>query len=743
MAKLTRRDFLKIGFTSAAAAGLGGPLAGCFSPPPEPARKVIRTVGKPAIIASTCLLCPAGCGILGEVSDGRLIKIVGNPKHPNNQGKICARGHAGVNTLYDPDRLLYPLKRKGARGEGRWVRITWDQALEEIGQRFQALTQKGKTKALWVEIGLPYSKEFLALNFFQAFGSPTVFPGSDFVDPNRSLAQALTWGAETVVYDVAKSRFILNFGANPFEDHEQYISLAQRLVEGRMINGAKLITFDVRLSNTAGKSNEWIPVNPGTDGLIALALAQHIIEQGLHDKEFLARWTNYPLPKLIEHLGQYTPEKAEKESGVKAAEIRRLAKEFAQTKPAVALSGRGVSGHQNGVLNERCIALLNAVVGNIDSPGGCCFPRMADLGEPKLKKGFPSSPQAFAALKEGKDQPEVYFSFLANPAYANPAAAEVSAVFQDEKRLPFIVVADTHLTETGALADLLLPMATYLESWNLESRPAQNLIPIISIRQPMVTPLGQSRAIGDVFIELSKKMGGIFASAFPYKSSLDFLTKAVARLEGISKKGGFELLQKEGVWFDTQAKPTYRSYERRGLATPSGKLEIFSKTLQDKGVPALPAYVPIKSHQGIKEEEIILTVYRPNVMTLRLANSKWLAEIFHDNPLLINPRTAHARGLTDGDRVKLTSPAGSLNVRLRYSQGVHPRVVTIAEGLGHKELGRIARAKKEKSSDFDTGLLWWDKQGNGVNPSVLIGADFDPLGGGVGWNDTKVTLKKI
>lgn len=271
---------------------MAGPLRanpgpGCFSPQPEPKRKVVRTAGKPITIASTCLLCPAGCGILGHVADGRLIKITGNPKHPNNRGKLCSRGHAGVNTLYDLDRLLSPLKRSGERGEGQWTRISWDQAFQEISKRLTALYQKGKTESLWVEMGLPGSRDLLVLNFLKAFGSTVVFAESGGGNQNRAVGQTLTWEEESTVSDVARSRFILNFGANPYEDHEQSIALAQRIVEGRMAHSAKLVTFDVRLSNTAGKSNEWFPVNPGTDEIVALAMAQHIIQQGLHDKDFL------------------------------------------------------------------------------------------------------------------------------------------------------------------------------------------------------------------------------------------------------------------------------------------------------------------------------------------------------------------------------------------------------------------------------------------------------------------------
>lgn len=743
MNRFTRRDFLRFGFTGAAMVGFGGSLTGCFSPPPEMSKKTIRTAGKLSMIASTCLLCAAGCGIIGEVSDGRLAKITGNPKHPNSRGKLCSRGHAGLNTLYDPDRLLYPLKRSGARGEGRWTRISWDQALAEISKKLDVLYHHGETELLWAEMGTPGAQELLLLNFLKAFGSPTVFPDGEFANLNQAAGRLLTWGTESLVSDVGKSRYILNFGANPYEDHEEYIYLARRIIEGRTANGAKVVTFDVHLTNTAGKSHEWFPLNPGTDGIIALAMAQHILQQGLHDKEFLTRWTNVPLPKLAEHLAQYTPEQAEKTSGVKATELRRLATEFAQTRPAAILTGRGVSSHQNGVFNERCIALLSAVVGNIDIPGGCCLPRTMDLGEPKWKARFTSSPQALAALQEGKAKAEVYITFMGNPVYGNPNTAETSQLFKDEKKVPLLVAADTHLTETGALADILLPMASYLESWNLESRPAMDLVPFVSLRQPMVPPLGKSMAGGETCIQLAKRMGGDFQKAFPYKSSKEFLGQAASRIGGLAKAGGFELLKKEGVWFDPGTKVTYRSFEKKGFPTPSGKVEIFSKRLQDRGLPALPTYVPIQAHQGIKDDEMILTLYRANVMTFRLANAKWLAEILHDNPLWINPDTARSMGFKRGDRVKVSSKVGSLVVPVRFSQGVHPRVVVLAEGLGHTELGTIARAKQEKSSDPDTSFLWWGKEGNGVNPHTLIRADFDPVGGGIAWNDTKVTLTKI
>ena len=594
-----------------------------------------------------------------------------------------------------------------------------------------------------MEMGSSGSPDLMALEFLKAFGSPVVFSEEDGLGLNARAGQVMTWGGESVVADAARSRYILNFGANPFESGDHYIYLAQRIIEGWMANGAKLVTFDARLSNTAGKSQEWIPIKPGTDGMVALAMAQHIIQQGLQDKEFLSRWTNYPLPKLAEHLAPYTPEQAEKVSGVKAADLKRLATELAQAKPATLLAGRGVAGHGNGVQNERCVALLGAVVGAIDVPGGCCLPRKMDLGEPKGKGPYASSFQALAALKEGRGRPDVYFCYLANPAYANPDSAEDAKLLKDEKKIPFLVVADTHLTETGALADLLLPMTTYLESWNLESRPAMGLVPFVSIRQPMIPPLGKSMSLGDALAGLGKRIGEDLQKAFPYSESEEFMGKAAARIAGLAKAGGLEALKKDGVWFDPAAKPEYRSYENKGFPTPSGKFEIFSPRLQERGFPALPSYIPIKAHQEMKESDFILIVYQPNVLTQRLANSKWLAEILHASPLGINLRTAQDLGLKNGDRVKIASSAGSLTVPVRLTHSLHPKAVVLPQGLGHWALGKIAQAKKHKSDDFDTYELWWEQEGNGVNPNAVIPAQFDPAAGGAAWNDTVVTLTKV
>jgi len=255
--------------------------------------------------------------------------------------------------------------------------------------------------------------------------------------------------------------------------------------------------------------------------------------------------------------------------------------------------------------------------------------------------------------------------------------------------------------------------------------------------------MGKSISLGDAFTGLARRMGEDMQKAFPYEGSEECIARMAGRIDGLSQKGGMELLKKEGVWFDAAAKPEYRSFEKKGFPTPSGKYEIFSSKLQEKGASPLPVYVPIQAHAGKKEKELILTVHRANVMTSRLGNSKWVAEILHRNPLWINLRTAQEMGLRSGDRVKLTSKTGSVVLPVRLTQGLNPEVVALTEGLGHWEMGKLARGKKGKSSDFDTDLIWWEEEGNGVNTNADVSETFDPVDGGVAWNDTVVTLTKV
>ena len=691
---MNRRDFLKLCVGSIPAflfhhyLGLSAYAKEVFG-----GKQVSRHTRKPLKgIPSICQLCPAHCGIIGFLEGDQLVKIGGNPKHPNNLGKLCARGLAGVNMAYDPDRITSPLIRKGDRGKGQWERISWDKAYIEITTRLKAIYQNGQKGDFVFQS--EHEPDGIIRRFLEAFGKALILNDDSLSFGNRDWGQWLTWGEERGVPDVANSHYILNFGSNPYETHEYYTGFIGRLIEGRVKNNAKLVTFDVRLSYTAGNSEEWFPISPGNDGVVALAMANVIIKNNLHNKDFIEKWTNISPSVLAQYLSQFTPEMAEKTSGVAASDIERIAKEFALNMPAVAISGRGASCHFNGVYNERCIFLLNTIVGSIDIPGGYCLPRTYRFEEPDIKP-FPQKEKAFnlekvritpqkfiSMVKRGKLTPKLYFVYESNPAYKNPESSLTSEVLKDEKLIPYMVVADSHMTETAALADIVLPAATYLESWGIDSSPALDLNPFVGLQQPIVPPFAKSVPISDICIELAHRIGGGLPRYFKFNSTEEYIKRVASGIEKLEKAGGLKYLKENGVWNDSHAKPRYRSYESKRFSTPSGKIEIYSERLKRKGFQPLPTYEPIPGHGDLKGKFVLVT-YEPNVMGSRTGNFRWLAEIKHHNPVWINKDVAKQLHIGEGDRIKISTRLGSFVTEARLTFGIHPRVIAIERNLGH------------------------------------------------------------
>jgi len=754
---IVRRDFLKV-CLSGAGAFLLEHYFSLFSYAREilGGRQVSRYTGKFLKgIPSTCEICKARCGIIGFLEGNQLATIEGNPGHPNSRGRICSRGLAGVNIEYDPERILFPMIRRGKRGSGDWEKISWGKALDEIVSRMRNIHHSGRTEEFVFHPG--GEEPLLVKRFLDAFGRPTVIDEESLNHLNKFVGQQLTWGIGCEVPDVANSRYILNFGSNPYENHEFYVGLIGRLIEGRLGKGAKLVTFDPRLSKTAGNSDEWHPIRPGTDGVVALAMAHTIMQSELHDREFLERWTNISPQRLAQHVSQYTPDVAEKVSGVKASDIIRIAREFATAKPATTVSGGGLAKHFNGVHNERCVALLNAITGNIDVRGGYCLPRAYDIGvshprpdaapgggtarDPSTLPMIPAQ-QMVSQIRERRISPRLYLCHKSNPAYSNPDKNLVNEVLKDEKLVPYLVVMDTHITETAHLADLVLPAATYLECWGLSSPPALDMIPFVALRQPIVNPLGKSRPVDEVFTELASRIGGGMEGYFPFNSMEDYVGQMISKIDGLVEAGGLDYLKEHGVWFDPETPPGYKAYEKGGFGTPSGTFEIDSEGLRKRGVPSLPTYEDIPGHGALKGE-FILTTFKPGLLTPRTGNCKWLSEIVHDNPIWINKVAAAELHIERGDLVKVTSKLGSFVARAHLTQGIHPSVIAIANDLGHWKYGRIARARKFESRDPDTELLWWGENWLRVDPNAAIPEWSDPVGGGQAWMDTGVSIMRI
>ncbi|MBW1803115.1 MAG: molybdopterin-dependent oxidoreductase [Deltaproteobacteria bacterium] len=345
---------------------------------------------------------------------------------------------------------------------------------------------------------------------------------------------------------------------------------------------------------------------------------------------------------------------------------------------------------------------------------------------------------------------------LSNPVYDDPESERTATVLKDEKLIPVSVAVDTHMTESAALADLVLPAATFLESWDLDLRESCDRIPVLSLRQPVVRrvaeteylkagmkvssppfrPFGDAVSLNDLFLELGKRIGGPMDDLLSFDSTTIYLKRIAAPY------GNMETLQRDGVL--TGPRREYNAYERQGFNTPSGKCEIFSETLERQGYSPLPVFTETPIHRrSLDGGQVILTTYMPVVHTNRTGNCKWLAEIIHDNPVWINTETAASLDLKEGDRVRITSAVGTIETMVHLTEGMHPRTIAMAQGCGHREWGSIARAEMAKSSDPDTTLMWWSKQGNGVHPNTIIPVLTDPCGGGQAWHETLVTIEKI
>lgn len=537
-------------------------------------------------VPGMCQLCSTVCGIVGYVKDGRVIKIDGNPKDPNSRGHLCARGQAALNHLYHPERLLYPLKRVGRRGEGKWKRITWDEALDEIAARLRAVRESGKPEEFAFHQGRQRSKDALK-RFLDAFGTKTQLSHRALCSGNRRSANlAYLWESDWDLNDVEHSKYILNFGSNAFEAHQGHVPFANRIQNGRFRNGAKLVTFDVRLSNTAGGSDEWFAPFPGTDGAVALAMCRAIMAENLHDADFINGWTNVTVDELRQHLEPYTPEWAEKVSGVPAADIHRIAVEFAQAAPAcTTMCNRGSSAHLNGFYNDRAVHLLNAVVGSVGKKGGWCWSLWGGLDPIVKTPAMPPGADTWSVLEDPPDYPlanvwrrmrvgevvylyllqgrarlQAYMTYNLDSPLTWPEESLTQRVLCDEDLIQFHVCINCFYNETAHYADIVLPWATYMERWDLDARASYNLRPYVGLRTPMIEPLGQSKDVREIFPELARRIGGGMEQW--YQESLEQYMKTWAANvpeNPETGKKGLERLMEEGAWESDRA-PFYQPY---------------------------------------------------------------------------------------------------------------------------------------------------------------------------------------
>ena len=689
--------------------------------------------GEAKYVDSVCTLCPAGCGISVRKIDNRAVKIEGMKGAPVNGGGICILGLSGLQLLYGPTRIQSPLKRTGKRGEGTFQTITWKQAISEIVEKLGSLRKDGKSHTV---VGISGSKEGITAGLFKrfltAYGSPNFIHVPSMVDAYEMALEMMHGERAVPGVDVENADYILSFSSGILDGWGSPVRMFK--AAGRMKDKkGKIVQIEPRMSNTAAKADQWVAIQPGSEGVLALGLAAVIIRESLYHQDFIDNYTaGFGQFKQFV-LSGYTPDKVSKITGVNAADIISLAREFARAKAPLAICGRG-QGDIPGALGETvAVHALNALVGNINRKGGVWATsklnfidwsdvrpdesaaaglekkRIDGAGDDNLAESllnrFPE-----AVNSESGYAPEALLVSGANPLYAMRDTAPVKAAFD---KIGFIVSFSAYMDETALFSDMILPNHHYLERYEDVFQPVGLNKPFIGLAKPVVKPLYHTRHTGDVILDMAKGLGGSVAGALPWSSYEACLKETL----------GYKLnkMMKNGYWMDDEYKaPDWH----QAFRTPSGKftfdLSAFKKAVYTEPEGDTSTYT------------LVLIPY--DSMRLAndgVANTPFMTKTVSDTVLKgndifveIHPETAKGFQLVEGSAAMLTTPRGKARVKAHLSQRVGPGIVAIPKGLGH--LGN------------DTYLA-----GKGINVNDLIGPVNDAVSGfDAAWG-IRATLAKI
>ncbi len=636
-----RREFL---------AGLGGLGAGLglgavshWLPLPSPEVGPAWSPGREEFVTSTCTLCPSHCGIRGRLVDGKLVRIDGNPLHPISRGGLCAKGRAGIQLLYHPGRLNGPVERTGPPGSSEFRRITWDEALGRIGKRLADLRARGEARSsAWLVGDVTGIRGELLRRFARVYGTPHMLKEDYSDDAARVLR--LTQGIDAPpAFDLDASGFVLSFGAAV---SEAWWSLPQaaRSRDPERGRRPRWVQVDVRHSRTAVRADEWIPVRPGTYGVLALGIAYVILKEGLYDAERI-RDQVQGVEDWEDEQGRTVPgfrslalrhgrtEDVSRRTGVPAEALVRLAKSFGAAQRPIALWDQCVSWRAGGLSDAMVIHTLNILVGALDRPGGVLVqpplpvPSFDGQGNPGVPdRAGRETPQLtsgdWASRIAGERSTPINTMFLyhANPVASTSNQTEAARALD---RIPLLVSFSPFLDESAKRAHLVLPDNVYLERWQDASAPASVPIPVWGLVQPMVPPLHDTRATSEIILEISARLGGEVADSFPW-SKMDQLVEARARALASTRRGGaldgkfrrgelreleargwwiphglsgdefWKVIRERGGWFDP-----YYDYDDRSAVSrfPGGRVKIFSSEAREaigRSTPGLAAgFLPL------------------------------------------------------------------------------------------------------------------------------------------------------
>lgn len=631
------------------------------------------------VFPSVCSLdCPDQCGLLVHKRDGKVVKVEGDPNHPVTRGNICNKVRNMTERLYDPKRLSRPLKRVGAKGEGKFEPISWEEAIETITSKWKNLISDFGPQSI-----LPYSfygnmgrlnAESMDLRFFHRLGASvlerTICNSAGAVGYSYTMGDSFGTDPEDTVH----AKLIIMWGINAISTNMHQVVLAEKARK----NGAKVVVIDVHKNRTGQWADWFIPILPGTDSALALGIMHVLFAENKVDYDFLNQYT-VGHEELREHVRSYDPVTVSAITGVPVDDIYKLARLYGDTSPSFIRIGNGLQHHDNGGMCIRTISCLPALTGQWLVKGGGAL--KGNKGFLEHNKAALQRPDVLAnkntrrinmnklgqALLELDPPVRSLYVYSCNPALVAPEGNKVRRGLAREDL--FTVVHDLFMTETALYADIVLPATSSFENTDFYTSYWHNYI---QLQRPVIAPYGESKSNVEVFRLLAKGMG--FADAMFDDTDEDLIRQALdypknPYLEGIDYE---TLVEKNYV----KARVTPRFIEN--LPTPSGRIELYSSRMEAAGYPPLPTYTPLKDDSHYPY--LFIPGPNHNFLNSTFSNNEKHVRMEKMPRLYMNKQDAQAAGIEDGDMVRVWNDRGECELSVSVGDTVLPGVV-VSQGL--------------------------------------------------------------